>query len=116
VNCLRTPAGSNCASIGSFGKQQELEMASTPDTHPDSNPTGPSESPEQVSPIDEPGRENIEGIVPDRDEGGESGRLKGSDEILAFENSLPDYLHEAGVSDGVSGTAGDVKTQDDLAR
>jgi hypothetical protein len=87
-------------------------MASTPDSHPDSNPSGPSEQPEQVSPTDEPGRERIEGVTPDRED---SAGLKGSDEILAFENSLPEYLHEAGVLDGVSGTAGDVKTQDDLA-
>ena len=91
-------------------------MASTPESHPDSNPSGPSEAPEQVNPIEEPGRESIEGIVPDGDSGVESAELKGSDQIMAFENSLPDYLHEAGVSDGVSGTAGDVKTQDDLAR
>ncbi len=86
-------------------------MATNPDPHPDSTPAGPSEAPEQVTPIEEPGRESIEGITPDEESG-----LKGSDQILAFENSLPDYLKEAGMSDGVSGTAGDVKTQDDLAR
>jgi hypothetical protein len=35
-------------------------MASTPDPHPDSIPGGPSESPEQVSPADDHGRESVE--------------------------------------------------------
>ena len=35
-------------------------MASQPDAHPDSVPEGPSDSPEQVSPPDEPGRTNVE--------------------------------------------------------
>jgi hypothetical protein len=35
-------------------------MASQPDAHPDSEPTGPSDSPEQVSPATDPGRETVE--------------------------------------------------------
>jgi hypothetical protein len=35
-------------------------VASTPDPHPDSFPGGPSDSPEQVSPQSEPGRESVE--------------------------------------------------------
>lgn len=35
-------------------------MASQPDAHPDSAPSGPGDSPEQVSPDRDPGRENVE--------------------------------------------------------
>jgi hypothetical protein len=35
-------------------------MASHPDANPDSVPAEPSDSPEQVSPSNDPGRENIE--------------------------------------------------------
>ena len=35
-------------------------MASTPDTHPDSLPSGPSDDPERVTPAREPGRESVE--------------------------------------------------------
>ena len=35
-------------------------MASHPDANPDSDPSGPSDSPEQVTPSNDPGRENIE--------------------------------------------------------
>jgi hypothetical protein len=35
-------------------------MANRPDTHPDSNPDGASDSPEQVSPDKEKGRTNVE--------------------------------------------------------
>jgi len=35
-------------------------MASNPDANPDSDPSGPSDSPEQVTPPDNPGRENVE--------------------------------------------------------
>ena len=35
-------------------------MASHPDANPDSIPGGPAESPEQVSPASEPGRESVE--------------------------------------------------------
>ena len=86
-------------------------MATTPDSHPDSAPDGPAEAPDQITPIEEPGRESIEGVTPD-----EESTLKGSDAILAFENSLPDYLKESGLSDGVGGTAGDNKGQDEFAR
>jgi hypothetical protein len=36
-------------------------MASHPDPHPDSDLDGPSDSPEQVSPASDPGRESVEG-------------------------------------------------------
>lgn len=35
-------------------------MASTPDAHPDSPPSGPSNDPERVSPADAPRRESVE--------------------------------------------------------
>ena len=35
-------------------------MASHPDANPDSDPSGPSDSPERVTPAGDPGRENIE--------------------------------------------------------
>ena len=35
-------------------------MASQPDAHPDSDPSGPSDSPEQVTPDKEEGRTNVE--------------------------------------------------------
>lgn len=35
-------------------------MATHPDAHPDSAPAGPADSPEQVSPSDEPRRQNVE--------------------------------------------------------
>ena len=35
-------------------------MASNPDANPDSDPSGPSDSPEQVTPPNNPGRENVE--------------------------------------------------------
>jgi hypothetical protein len=35
-------------------------MATTPEANPDSDPSGPSDSPEQVTPPDEPRRENVE--------------------------------------------------------
>lgn len=35
-------------------------MASHPDANPDSDPSGPSDSPEQVTPSNDPGRENVE--------------------------------------------------------
>ena len=88
-------------------------MATTPDTHPDSPTPGPSEAPDQITPIEEPGRESIEGITPDEDSGAGTSGLKGSDQILAFENSLPDYLKESGIPDGVAGTAGENKVQDE---
>jgi hypothetical protein len=47
-------------------------MASHPDAHPDSNPTGPSDSPEQVSPGGDPRREGVE------DSPGESGGTAGT--------------------------------------
>jgi len=40
-------------------------MASTPDAHPDSIPTGPSDSPEQVSPPGRGGHEDVEGVPDD---------------------------------------------------
>lgn len=36
-------------------------MATQPDAHPDSDPSGPSDSPEQVTPPDDDGRESVEG-------------------------------------------------------
>ena len=35
-------------------------MANQPDAHPDSDPSGPSDSPEQVSPDNQDGRTNVE--------------------------------------------------------
>jgi hypothetical protein len=35
-------------------------MASHPDAHPDSDPSGTSDQPEQVSPADDPQRESVE--------------------------------------------------------
>ena len=35
-------------------------MASHPDANPDSDPSGPSDSPEQVSPAPDAGRETVE--------------------------------------------------------
>jgi len=35
-------------------------MATHPDANPDSDPSGPSDSPEQVTPPDGPDRENVE--------------------------------------------------------
>ncbi|WP_420138175.1 hypothetical protein [Sphingomonas sp.] len=35
-------------------------MATHPDANPDSIPSGPSDSPEQVTPVRDPGRENVE--------------------------------------------------------
>ena len=46
-------------------------MASQPDAHPDSAPVGPSESPEQVSPGGDDGRESVEDTP--GTEGGTSG-------------------------------------------
>jgi hypothetical protein len=40
-------------------------MASRPDAHPDSVPEGPSDSPEQVTPPNDPGRESVEDISVD---------------------------------------------------
>ena len=37
-------------------------MATHPDANPDSVPAGPADSPEQVSPSDNPGRESVEGV------------------------------------------------------
>ena len=37
-------------------------MASQPDSHPDSVPAVPSDSPEQVTPPSDPGRESVEDI------------------------------------------------------
>ena len=37
-------------------------MATTPDPHPDSFPSGPSEAPDQISPPSEPGRESVEDV------------------------------------------------------
>jgi hypothetical protein len=42
-----------------------MVMASVPDTHPDSIPAGPSDSPEQVTPPVDPGRESVEGTPGD---------------------------------------------------
>jgi hypothetical protein len=83
-------------------------MATNPDPHPDSPNPGPSEAPDQITPIEEPGRESIEGVTPDEESG-----LKGSDQILAFENSLPDYFKDSGLPSGVAGTAGENKVQDE---
>lgn len=47
-------------------------MASHPDLHPDSIPSGSDESPEQVSPVPDPGRENVEEDSPG-DPGGTAG-------------------------------------------
>ena len=48
-------------------------MASQPDAHPDSVPPGPSDSPEQVTPLAEPRRENIEDLPDDSDGADENG-------------------------------------------
>lgn len=50
-------------------------MASTPDANPDSIPGGPSESPEQVTPADDHGRESVEDTPADTagSDGGTSG-------------------------------------------
>jgi hypothetical protein len=42
--------------------------SSPPDPHPDSPPQGPSEAPDQLTPVTEPGRENVED-VPDEPSG-----------------------------------------------
>jgi hypothetical protein len=73
-------------------------MASTPDSHPDSLPTGPSEDVEQVSPTGEPAREGIEDI--------ENGTIKTYDKHGGSATDAP------GLEDGVSGTGGEVKVQD----
>jgi hypothetical protein len=39
---------------------RRADMATHPDVNPDSVPSGPSDSPEQVTPVNEPGRENVE--------------------------------------------------------
>ncbi|TVV75005.1 hypothetical protein [Sphingomonas solaris] len=40
-------------------------MATNPDPHPDSVPAGPAEAPDQITPIEEPGRESVEDPSPD---------------------------------------------------
>jgi len=75
-------------------------MASTPDSHPDSRPTGPSEDVERVSPAADPGRESVEDSVD------EPGTIK----TYGAHDGSP--LDPPGVEDGVSGTAGEVKVQD----
>ena len=37
-------------------------MATTPDSHPDSDPSGPSTDVEHVSPTEEPGRDSVEDV------------------------------------------------------
>ncbi|MDB5688453.1 MAG: hypothetical protein JWL91_329 [Sphingomonas bacterium] len=76
--------------------------ATTPDNHPDSLPAGPSEDIEQVSPASDPGRESVEGS-PDS---GESGASYGT------HDGSP--LDPPGIEDGVSGSAGYNKSQDDV--
>ena len=73
-------------------------MASTPDSHPDSLPSGPSEDVEQVSPDADPGREGVEDI--------ETGT------IMTYDKHGGSPLDSPGVEDGVSGTGGEVKVQD----
>jgi hypothetical protein len=43
----------------------ERAMATTPEAHPDSAPPGPSDSPEQVTPPVDPGRESVEDVPPE---------------------------------------------------
>jgi len=77
--------------------------ATTPDSHPDSLPSGPSEDVEQVSPNGDPGRESVEDTPDSTDSGGASyGTHDGSP------------LDPPGIEDGVSGSAGYNKSQDDV--
>ena len=48
-------------------------MASHPDAHPDSIPSGPSDDPERVSPDGDPGRETVEEPSPMEDPGSDGG-------------------------------------------
>ena len=76
-------------------------MATTPDSHPDSLPAGPSEDIEQVSPKGDPGRESVE----------DSPDAGGLTEIPTHDGSP---LDPPGIEDGVSGSAGYDKSQDDV--
>ncbi len=62
-------------------------MATMPDPHPDSAPTGPSEAPDQISPMQEPGRESVEQPSPLEDPGspGSTGGTGGT----SHENDTP---------------------------
>ena len=48
-------------------------MATTPDPHPDSDPAGPTQVPDGITPIEEPGRESVESPSPMEDPGAPGG-------------------------------------------
>jgi hypothetical protein len=76
--------------------------ATTPDSHPDSPPTDPSKDVEQVSPADDSGRESVEDTPDSSGSGASYGTHDGSP------------LDPPGIEDGVSGSAGYNKSQDDV--
>ncbi|MEH3106030.1 MAG: hypothetical protein PGN09_01700 [Sphingomonas fennica] len=53
-------------------------MASTPDAHPDSLPTGPSDAPEQVTPPGRGGHDDIENVPEEPDSPGMDGGTAGT--------------------------------------
>jgi hypothetical protein len=79
--------------------------ATTPDSHPDSLPTGPSEDVEQVTPASEPGRESVEDVD-------DNGGYTGGGASYGTHDGSP--LDPPGIEDGVSGSAGYNKSQDDV--
>lgn len=76
--------------------------ATTPDSHPDSLPAGPSEDVEQVSPDNDASRESVEDTPESTGSGASYGTHDGSP------------LDPPGIEDGVSGSAGYNKSQDDV--
>ena len=88
-------------------------MATTPDPHPDSFPSGPSEAPDQISPPSEPGRESVEDVP-----GGDNSTavidvaelIRAERETGEASRTLPD---SAGDFAGTGGTGGYVKGQDE---
>ena len=75
--------------------------ATVPDSHPDSAPAGPSDDVERVSPDGEPGRESVE-ETPEAS----------ADRVPPTHDGSP--LDPPGVEDGVAGTGGVNKQQEDV--
>ncbi len=76
--------------------------ASVPDSHPDSFPSGPSDDVERVDPNGDPGRESVED-TPD---------VPSSKLFPPTHDGSP--LDPPGIEDGVAGTVGVNKSQEDV--
>ncbi len=78
-----------------------MTATAPPDSHPDSLPDGPADDVERVDPAGDPGRENVEGVPESR-----------ASAVPPTHDGSP--LDPPGIEDGVAGTGGVNKSQEDV--